>query len=77
MYSYYPPYYYTSKTYPSQDSSVGSISAWYWGIPRFKSRQRREFYNENKKEYPQVKKDRCLKQYMKAALKVYKNFEGN
>ena len=34
--------------YPSQRSSVGSISAWYWGGPGFKSRQRREFFNENK-----------------------------
>ena len=34
--------------YPSQDSSVGSISAWYRGGPGFKSRQGREFFNENK-----------------------------
>ena len=34
-------YYYVSLQYPSQDSSVGSISAW--------SRQGREFFNENKK----------------------------
>ena len=33
---------------PSQDSSVGSISAWYWGSPGFKSRQGREFFSENK-----------------------------
>ena len=33
---------------PSQDSSVGSISAWYQGRPGFKSRQGREFFNENK-----------------------------
>ena len=34
--------------YPSQDSSVGSISAWYQGGPGFKYRQGREFFNENK-----------------------------
>ena len=32
---------------PSQDSSVGSISAWYRGGSGFKSRQGREFFNEN------------------------------
>ena len=32
----------------SYDSSVGRISAWYQGGPRFKSRQGREFFNENK-----------------------------
>ena len=32
---------------PSKDSSVGSISACYWGGPGFKSRQGREFFNEN------------------------------
>ena len=37
---------YTYK--PSQDSSVGSISAWYWGGPGFKSWQGQEFFNENK-----------------------------
>ena len=29
-----------------KDSSVGSVSAWYRGGPRFKSRQGREFFNE-------------------------------
>ena len=33
---------------PSQDSSGGSILAWYRGGPGFKSRQGREFFNENK-----------------------------
>ena len=28
-------------TYPSQDSSIGGISAWYRGGPRFKSQQGR------------------------------------
>ena len=32
---------------PSQDSSVGRISAWYWGGPGFKSQQGRELFNEN------------------------------
>ena len=32
--------------YPSQDSSVGSILAWYQGRPGFKSWQGREFFNE-------------------------------
>ena len=41
---------------PSQDSSIGSISTWYRGGPGFKSRQGREFFCENKKEYPQVRK---------------------
>ena len=44
-------YYSTSlklQMYPSQDSSVGSISARYRGGPGFKSQQRREFFNENK-----------------------------
>ena len=31
-----------------QDSSIGSISAWYRGGPGFKSRQGREFFSENK-----------------------------
>ena len=35
-------------TDPSQDSSVGSILAWYWGGPGFKSRQGKEFFNEKK-----------------------------
>ena len=30
--------------YPSQDSSVGSISAWYQGGPGFKSRQRARIF---------------------------------
>ena len=30
-------------TYPSQDSSIGSISAWYWGGSGFKFRQGRVF----------------------------------
>ena len=34
--------------HPSQDSSVGSISAWYRGGPGFKSWQGQEFFNENK-----------------------------
>ena len=34
--------------YPSQDSSVGSIMALYWGGSGFKSREGREFFNENK-----------------------------
>ena len=38
----------TCGTNPSQDSSIGSISAWYRGSPRFKSRQGREFFSENK-----------------------------
>ena len=33
--------------YPSQDSSVGSISAWYCGGPRFKTQQGQELFNEN------------------------------
>ena len=33
---------------PNQDSSIGSISAWYRGGPGFKSRQGREFFSENK-----------------------------
>ena len=32
----------------SQDTSIGSISAWYRGGPGFKSRQGREFFRENK-----------------------------
>ena len=32
----------------SEDSSVGSISAWSQGGPGFKSQQGQEFYNENK-----------------------------
>ena len=32
---------------PSQDSSVGSTSAWYRGGPGFKSQQGQEFFNEN------------------------------
>ena len=35
------------KLDPSQDSSVGSISAWYRGGPGFKSQQGQEFLNEN------------------------------
>ena len=38
----------TKNGYPSQDSSVGSISAWYWGGPGFKSLQGQKFINENK-----------------------------
>ena len=33
---------------PSQDSSICSISAWYWGGPGFKCRQGQEFFSENK-----------------------------
>ena len=33
------------KSYLSQDSSVGSISAWYLGGPGFKSQQEREFFS--------------------------------
>ena len=33
---------------PSKDSSIGSILAWYRGGPRFKSRQGRKFFSENK-----------------------------
>ena len=36
------------KTYPSQNSSIGSILAWYWGGPGFKSQQGQEFFSENK-----------------------------
>ena len=43
--NYYQP---TVTLNPSQDSSVGSISAWYRGGPGFKSRQGQEFFNENK-----------------------------
>ena len=32
---------------PSQDSSIGSISAWYRESPGFKARQGREFFSEN------------------------------
>ena len=39
---------------PSQDSSVGSILAWYPGGPGFISQQGQKFFNENN-------------QYMKAA----------
>ena len=35
-------------SYSSQDCSIGSISAWYRGRPRFKSRQGQEFFSENK-----------------------------
>ena len=38
----------TFHTDPSQDSSIGSISAWYWGGPGFKSPKGREFFSENK-----------------------------
>ena len=41
-------YFDISKQHPSQDSSVGSILAWHRGGPGFKSRQGREFFNENK-----------------------------
>ena len=34
-------------TNPSQDSSVDSILAWYWGGPGLKSWQGLEFFNEN------------------------------
>ena len=34
--------------HPSQDSSIGSISALYRGGTRFQSRQGREFFSENK-----------------------------
>ena len=33
---------------PNQDSSIGSISAWYRGVPGFKFRQGQEFFSENK-----------------------------
>ena len=36
-----------NMTDPSQDSSVGCISAWYWGGPGLKSWQGQEFFNEN------------------------------
>ena len=36
------------RIYPSQDSLVDSILAWYRGGPRFKYRQGREFFLENK-----------------------------
>ena len=36
----------TIDIYPSQDSSVGSISAWFRGGPGFKSWQGREFFSE-------------------------------
>ena len=36
------------RWYSRQDSSVGSILAWHRGCPRFKSRQGRECFNENK-----------------------------
>ena len=38
---------------PSQDSSIGSISAWYRVGPGFKSRQGREFFSEKKDIYGQ------------------------
>ena len=38
----------TNQKNPSQDSSIGSILAWYRGGPRFKSWQGREFFSENK-----------------------------
>ena len=33
---------------PSHDSSIGSISTWYWGGPGYKSWQGQEFFSENK-----------------------------
>ena len=33
---------------PSQDCSIGSISAWYRGCPGVKSQQGQEFFSENK-----------------------------
>ena len=33
---------------PSQVRSIGSLSAWYWGGPGFKSPQGREFFSDNK-----------------------------
>ena len=41
-------FYQTFTFYPSQESSIGSISARYWGGPGFKSRQWQEFFSENK-----------------------------
>ena len=32
---------------PSQESSIGSISAWHRGGPKFQSRQGQEFFSEN------------------------------
>ena len=36
------------KIDPSQDSSIGSISAWYRKGPGFKSQQGQEFFSESK-----------------------------
>ena len=37
----------THKHYPSQDSSIGSILAWYRGGPGFKSRKEQEFFSSS------------------------------